>query len=268
MSRRVPHATEFGAASSQDDQEHVARIMRDEGGGELIHSNHAFLCATTHLDRDYEIDDPECEICLATAKVATPNWRDASVKSRRAVCIDTFFDSNIRVPDSAPGRKAWMERALGGLHAKLRVGTPTQRRPAVTEENIRYFQDRRLAREDAECCVWALSFYTGEGSKEASRAGSLCIRQGNMVTVDPAAQEMVQNTGPVLYFLVRALQHLPYWWGSATRYLTLREEDRGLYQPGCDLDTVFQQLQDEGGLKGFQGPEHESHHLFAEGALH
>ena len=227
-------ACEFGPSSSEADKENVQRIVQDDSASELIHANHAFLCARVKLDGEYAIDDPECEKCLANAIVATDRWRDAWMKDRKAVCIDTFFDEDVFIPALPAERKRWMEIALKGLESDLKVKRPTQQRPAVTEENIQYFQKRNLAREDAECCVWALSFYTGEGSKSASRAGSLCIRKGNMVKVDvdPAAQMLVEQTRPVLYFLVRALQHLPYRWGVVIRFLTLSEADQHLYKPG------------------------------------
>ena len=194
------------------------------------------------------------------------------MKDGKADCIDTFLDEDVVIPSLPAVRKSWIELALMGLDSDLRVQCKTQQQPAVTKENIRYFQRRNLAREDAECCVWALSSYTGEGSKSASRAGSLCIRNSNMHgeggcgpcrPSDRRADKTslaFRCTGFAAPSLLVGCRHpLPY---------SLRGRSASPHaRAHCDLDSVFQQLKVQRRLWPFQHQEYESHHLLVKGAL-
>eukprot|EP00971_Amphidinium_carterae_P074627 1474926-Amphidinium_carterae.1 len=102
-------------------------------------------------------------------------------------------------------------------------------------ENYAVFEKAGLCSEDARCCVFALAFYTGSGSKESSRGASLKVRQSNVLMnseVKDDIDEYLAKYNHIVYFLSLALRHLPYYWGPVVRYITLDDRMATAYKPG------------------------------------
>jgi len=144
------------------------------------------------------------------------------------------------VEDSGAKRKAEMCRQLDRSYAetsrrsKNKVEKAYKGR-AVTEANINFFENAGLEREDAECCVYALSFYTGAGSADSSRAGSLKVRKSNALVAKSTQQEtesFLKDHSHILYFLSLALRTIPYYWGTVTRFVSMSDEAAQSYAPG------------------------------------
>jgi len=105
---------------------------------------------------------------------------------------------------------------------------------AKNKQNVKVFRDAGLPLEEAECCVYALSFYTGNDSNTVSAAsavgarrgdgGSSDLRRGNVQPEPEGLKEFLDQFSLIVHYLVVALRNLPYYWGSVVRHVTIPEK--------------------------------------------
>lgn len=197
----------------------------------------AMLCGQTELEREFNIDDPDCELALGGA-----TWCEDKVFTKQMMCNDTFL--NVTLNEDPRERLLELKRSLDTFKVN---NVPADEWAVVKKagsENRAFLQSMGgLSSEDAEGCVWALSFYTGSNYDKAVRSASLAFRQNNLVLSGQWTKEQEEDfklrMGPVSYYLVRALCVLPAYWGLVTRCGDLGAEDLALYKPG-HLVTWFQ----------------------------
>jgi hypothetical protein len=102
-----------------------------------------------------------------------------------------------------------------------------------TKLSAPYFIKKGLSQDDAQGAAFALSFYTGTKSEAVSRGASLVARQANGEVIEKEIKEEMSEAAVILFYLVKALSHIPYYWGYVTRACQLTDDELKLYMPGC-----------------------------------
>jgi len=93
---------------------------------------------------------------------------------------------------------------------------------------VAYYKEQGFNDDDANSCAYILSFYTGEFSETVSRGASINIRGGNM----PRGTEGEENIRPILFYMLKALSVIPFYWGVTNRAVNLTREELYEYEPG------------------------------------
>ena len=96
-----------------------------------------------------------------------------------------------------------------------------------------FFIQKGMSEDDALASAFAISFYTGTKSEACSRGASLIARRANGVVVDEKTVQELNEASVILYYLVKALSHIPYYWGYVTRACQLKEDELQLYTAGA-----------------------------------
>lgn len=200
-------------------------------------TNFAMLCGQTELVRDFGIEDPNSELALADS-----TWCEDKVFSKEMMCNDTFL--NVTLSEDPVERLREMKQSLDTFKVGGKSADEWEVVEKVGDRNCALLETQGgLTKEDAQGCIWALSFYTGSNYTKAVRSASLAFRQNNLVHQAGWDEDKVANfkrrMGPVSYYLVRALCVLPAYWGVITRCGDLGADDLSLYMPG-HLVTWFQ----------------------------
>ena len=213
-------------------------LLDHQSDEELKHS--LFTVATSKLKkkhrddfeaRGFQLNDPESEGFL---RYAEPTAIAKSDLSNRALCVDVYTSESLHVEPTPAKRKVKMIQQITAAWEQNKDGaTPPHKRGVCSEANYKVFTDAGVALEDAQCCVFALSFYTGSGSNQASRGASLQVRKGNMMMNNEGeVSEYLDKYNHIIYFLSMALRNLPYYWGYCVRYITLNDDTAAIYEPG------------------------------------
>lgn len=234
--------------------EHERELLDHRSDVELNHS--LFAVATSKLKSQhreqfitnkFQLNDPESEAYL---KHAVPTAIAKSDLSSKALCVDIYTSDHLHVEQTPAERKVKMIQQITAAWKKNKDGAkPPHERSVCSEANVKVFTDAGVALEDAQCCVFALSFYTGSGSNQASRGASLQVRMGNMMVNNKSeVSEYLAQYNHILYFISMALRSLPYYWGYCVRYITLDEEMAAIYEPG----SVITWMQFSSTKKGLQ----------------
>jgi hypothetical protein len=101
-----------------------------------------------------------------------------------------------------------------------------------------YFTQRGLSLDDAQAAAFTLSFYTGTNSETVSRGASLVARQANGEAIGEAIKVEMIEASIILFYLVKALSYIPYYWGYVTRACQLTEEELDFYKSGCLITWI------------------------------
>ncbi|CAF0887824.1 unnamed protein product [Adineta steineri] len=135
--------------------------------------------------------------------------RNASFEQLKRVC--RFYEKKA---------KADIDKIMKEHEKRVKLSTP-------------YFIDLGLSHDDAQAASLAISFYTGTKSEAVSRGASLVARQANGEVIEKKAKEEMSEAAVILFYLVKALSHIPYYWGYVTRACQLTDVELKLYMPGC-----------------------------------
>jgi hypothetical protein len=100
------------------------------------------------------------------------------------------------------------------------------------------FTEKGLAFDDALAAALALSFYTGTASETVSRGASLVARQANGEVIEDGTKDEMNEAAIILFYLVKALSYIPYYWGYVMRSCRLTDDELKLYMPGCLITWI------------------------------
>ncbi|CAF1677606.1 unnamed protein product, partial [Rotaria magnacalcarata] len=109
---------------------------------------------------------------------------------------------------------------------------------ARTVASKKYFIDKGLSIDEAQGAAFALSFYTGARSETCNRGASLVARQANGQALESSTREELNEAAIILYYLVKAVSLIPYYWGYVTRACQLNDDELKLYMPGCLITWI------------------------------
>ncbi|CAF1581483.1 unnamed protein product [Didymodactylos carnosus] len=104
---------------------------------------------------------------------------------------------------------------------------------------------------DAKAAAFAIAFYTGSQSGGISRGASIIARQSNGEALNSANEEDVDDAAIILYYLVKGLSNIPYYWGVSARAIDLKDDETRSYAVG-NVVTWFQFSSTK---RGYEPPE-------------
>ncbi|CAF3101106.1 unnamed protein product [Rotaria sp. Silwood2] len=107
-----------------------------------------------------------------------------------------------------------------------------------TVSSRQYFIGKGLSTDEAQAAAFALSFYTGTRSEACNRGASLVARQANGQALESTTRDELNEAAIILYYLVKALSFIPYYWGYVTRACQLTDDELKLYSPGCLITWI------------------------------
>ncbi|UJR10946.1 hypothetical protein I4U23_015131 [Adineta vaga] len=114
----------------------------------------------------------------------------------------------------------------------------------IAEHDVRaansshHFIAKGLSQDEALAASFAISFYTGSKSEACSRGASLIARQSNGVVIDEKTVQELSEASIILYYLVKALSQIPYYWGYVTRACNLNDAELELYTAGALITWI------------------------------
>ncbi|UJR20567.1 hypothetical protein I4U23_023693 [Adineta vaga] len=95
-----------------------------------------------------------------------------------------------------------------------------------------YFREKNLSDDEAKALAFSLSFYTGTKSETCNRGASLIARTGNGEVIEPRTANEINEAAIILYYLVKSLSYIPFYWGYVTRACQLTFHELSMYTPG------------------------------------
>jgi hypothetical protein len=99
-------------------------------------------------------------------------------------------------------------------------------------ETYLYFVEKNATKDEAKAMAFALSFYTGAKSETCNRGASLIARKGNEIHFEKKTADELNEAAIILYYLVKALSYIPFYWGYVTRTCNLTFDEINMYYPG------------------------------------
>ncbi len=119
-----------------------------------------------------------------------------------------------------------------------------------SDTTYRYFMDRGIPEDDARAYAFSIAFYTGKYSWALSEAANCTIRRlskQDQLYADEAKAD--GKTAMIMYYLIKGLSHIDFYWGTVVRYVTLNETDLEDYKPGEIVTWLQFSSADKGGKK-------------------
>jgi hypothetical protein len=115
----------------------------------------------------------------------------------------------------------------------------------------KYFIERGLSSDDAKACAFAIAFYTGSQSETISQGTALIVRTHHGEAAVNASSETVgEDAAIIMFYLVRGLSHIKFYWGMVTRRVDLTPEELADYKPG----VLITWIQFSSSMKGTTAP--------------
>ena len=119
---------------------------------------------------------------------------------------------------------------------------------AKSDVTRRYFIERGVAEDDARAYAFAIAFYTGAYSWAMSMEANLVIRQlGKQDQLYTDDVQVDTNATMIMYYLIKALSHIDFYWGRVIRYVNFTEKDLADYAPGQIITWLQFSSADKGG---------------------
>jgi hypothetical protein len=115
-------------------------------------------------------------------------------------------------------------------------------------ETYHYFTKHEVPEDTAKAYAFAIAFYTGGYSYAINADTTILARR--MVTRDQLQQEngtLDTNALLIMYFLIKGLSHIDFYWGVVVRYVTLDEKELQDYRVGEIVTWLQFSSSDKGG---------------------
>ncbi|CAF2115532.1 unnamed protein product [Rotaria magnacalcarata] len=120
---------------------------------------------------------------------------------------------------------------------------------ATSQKSWRYFLDKGVSSDEAQACAFAIAFYTGSYSETVNQNAAFVARNQNRNTSTNAEMSKLDDRAAIImYYLIKGLPYINFYWGIATRCVQLKTEELADYQPGV-LITWLQFSSSNKGLK-------------------
>jgi hypothetical protein len=95
-----------------------------------------------------------------------------------------------------------------------------------------YFCEKDLPADEAKALAFSLSFYTGTKSEACNLGASLVALKGNGEAIMLKTEEEMNEAAIILYYLVKSLSYIPFYWGYVTRACQLTFDELSVYVSG------------------------------------
>ena len=103
----------------------------------------------------------------------------------------------------------------------------------TVETSHRYFLQKNVDTDEAKTYAFAIAFYTGAYTEMISLNANTFVRrwQRNKAT-DAENVKVDDNAAMIMYYLIKGLSHINFYWGQVVRYVKLTDQDLKDYRPG------------------------------------
>jgi hypothetical protein len=103
----------------------------------------------------------------------------------------------------------------------------------TTETSYRHFLEKHINEDDAKAYAFAIAFYTGGYSEMISLNANIFARrwQRNKAT-NAEIIEVDDDAAMIMYYLIKGLSHINFYWGRVVRYVSLTDKDLKDYKSG------------------------------------
>jgi hypothetical protein len=105
-------------------------------------------------------------------------------------------------------------------------------------ESYPYFCKKNLSPDEAKALAFSISFYTGTKSEACNRGASLIARKSNGQAIEGYSEDEINEAAIILYYLVKSLSHIPFYWGYVTRACQLTFDELSIYIPGSLITWI------------------------------
>jgi hypothetical protein len=147
-----------------------------------------------------------------------------------------------------------------GVCRKYENELSVQEHMKCAERSKDVFVGKGLLDDDARACAFAIAFYTGsqytgDGDnqyKGINRASSVIARKSNGEAVCNIDKDDMKDSTVILYYLIRGLSHIPFFWGVCSRAVVLSDDQLREYEPGA----LISWFQFSSSMKGKNAPPH------------
>jgi hypothetical protein len=190
---------------------------------------------------DRKIDKEESEIVFEYVSLITRQADLIECREKDVVYEDHFNQSVITMV-------GWQKFSYDNLvEICSKYECPDHLAEHITRgnETCKLFRDR-MDKDEAQAVAFAIAFYTGSQSYGINRSASVVARKSNGEALEVIKHNDLKDASVILYYLVRGLAHLPYYWGVTSRAINLTKEELDLYKPG----TLITWLQFSSASKG------------------
>lgn len=112
------------------------------------------------------------------------------------------------------------------------------------------FTNQGIEKNEAKAYAYAIAFYTGSYSEEINKnAGLLARADRRNASTDVEKVKVDPNAALIMYYLIKGLSHIEYYWGVVNRFVELSPEELADYQPGVLVTWLQFSSSNRGHLK-------------------
>ncbi|CAF4918444.1 unnamed protein product, partial [Rotaria socialis] len=105
---------------------------------------------------------------------------------------------------------------------------------ATSQKSQRYFLDKGVSSDEAQACAFAIAFYTGSYSETVNQNAAFVSKNQNRNTsTNVEISKMDDRAVVIMYYLIKGLSYVNFYWGIVTRCVQLKTEELEDYQPGA-----------------------------------
>ena len=167
----------------------------------------------SNLENNYEISDPNSEMILENSEIIPNNRKYIVYQDQFNFLNKTYSKINLlnAIEIIYPYNNYCLENAIYSYNKK-----------AVVVK--KYFINKGLNEDESYACAYALAFYTGDSSPGINRGASLSVRYGNKITTKIKPNDS-NAINVVMYYLVKALSLIPFFWGEVIRAVEIDEKN-------------------------------------------
>jgi hypothetical protein len=103
----------------------------------------------------------------------------------------------------------------------------------TTETSYRHFLAKNINEDEAKAYAFAIAFYTGAYSEMISLNANIFARRWQRNKATNAENVQVDdNAAMIMFYLIKGLSHINFYWGRVVRYVKLNEKDLKDYKSG------------------------------------
>lgn len=106
-------------------------------------------------------------------------------------------------------------------------------------ETYRYFTKKGVQKDEAKAYAFAIAFYTGAYSWMVNMETNIFARRLQRDGANSETAKVDDNAAMIMYYLIKGLSHINFYWGVVERYVKLTDEELKDYKPG-ELVTWLQ----------------------------
>lgn len=173
----------------------------------------------------------KCELCLANVILYTEAYELVNNRKKYLVFEDNFQSSIITLIHDIRRENPYehLQQVCAGFETEAGM----EQHKMNSNNNYRYFCNKGMNSNDARACAFILSFYTGSNVYQTvNRGASIIARHGNGEATALEETDKFKETSIIMYYLIKALAHIDFYWGVVARAVNLDATELEDYKVG------------------------------------